>query len=475
MITLFTSGAFAKGNSGLNGFADFQINTKNIEILFEDNILNDRENINNNIYIVDEENNKISMEEFYISSFDNFVIVDLANVKLEPNKIYKLYVDKDLSKEDETKLGVELICPFKLSDNYSNIIELKNKDIEKAIREECELFEGDLTQGHLEECESVNISKLTDFKNLDEINLLKNLYTLNFENCDLSELEDFKLELDECNELKFNQSYIKNFNGFYKNPILEQIEFKNANVESFDGIDNFKNINMLDFWDMNLNEIDFEKIFSTWDIKNLSICNCESDDLNFLNDSKNITDLELSMRNEIDLDDLKNLKLLIDLDLSHSTLKNVVALEDMKELKSLSLYDCEIDDDELNYLGNINSIDELELVNCNISSIDFLTDLENLEWLEIGHNNLNDISAISNLKNLRFLCLKNNEIENIDALKGLDKLEQLSITDNNISNIDVLKELKSLEEIILSDIQVDKFKDVLDELDGVKLDIINRY
>lgn len=120
---------------------------------------------------------------------------------------------------------------------------------------------------------------------------------------------------------------------------------------------------------------------------------------------------------------------------------DISSLSGMAHLKYLTLFDCQLTDEDLkDTLGNCEELEYLS-VSCNkIKNIETLSSknlkflcansnliesiesidqyMPNLEYLSLEGNFVADISSISNLKKLSFLNLRWNDIKDISALEG---------------------------------------------------------
>jgi hypothetical protein len=115
----------------------------------------------------------------------------------------------------------------------------------------------------------------------------------------------------------------------------------------------------------------------------------------------------------------------------------------------------------------ITSLEELNIFNSNLTSIDNFEKLYNLKILNLQNNSLIRIDQIKNLKELRSLNITSNALVSIDEIEYLSNLEEINcsynqiikfwnfektpkikkliIASNNISNCNELIKLKNLE------------------------------
>jgi len=109
---------------------------------------------------------------------------------------------------------------------------------------------------------------------------------------------------------------------------------------------------------------------------------------------------------------------------------------------------------DLTPLASLRYIENLSLLNDNISDITPLTGLTSLKRLALGWNHINDISAVADLVNLESLGLWNNEISDIAPLQNLTGLTYLDVSHNRVSQIECVSQMKDLNEVWINDNQI---------------------
>lgn len=149
------------------------------------------------------------------------------------------------------------------------------------------------------------------------------------------------------------------------------------------------------------------------------------------------------------IDDLSDLKFFTSL--KHLTI-NYQCRINLKELQNLNIRSLSINSCNINYDGfidiiNTGNIRSLSISCNNLSDFDLhkLKEMKNLNTLYLIDCNINDISFIEDLINLTKLGLQNNEFSNIDSLSNLINLEELRLDGNDIKDISVLYNLKKLK------------------------------
>jgi Leucine-rich repeat (LRR) protein len=113
---------------------------------------------------------------------------------------------------------------------------------------------------------------------------------------------------------------------------------------------------------------------------------------------------------------------------------------------------------KLREYGNLNiefpsyyleDIDEFELSNYGIESLDGIEHCKHTVILDLSNNEIADISELWCLNKLEELYLANNQIGYIDALSSLLKLRVIDLSGNQIDDISPLSELDNLEYVNL--------------------------
>ncbi len=143
---------------------------------------------------------------------------------------------------------------------------------------------------------------------------------------------------------------------------------------------------------------------------------------------------------------------------SLKTLSDIVSMENINSLELTG----ETDIESFSVLSSLTNIKSLKLSGCNVSNenLDVIGGMTWLENLDLSDNKISDISALASLTKLKTLNLANNNIKNIDAIGTLTKITVLNISNNRISSVSSLKKLSGLENLNLSDNPVS-------ELDGI--------
>lgn len=154
-------------------------------------------------------------------------------------------------------------------------------------------------------------------------------------------------------------------------------------------------------------------------------------------------------------------------------LEGLDKLAELPKLTELSLWYCQINDNDMQYIEKLTNLTKLDLSYNEISDVSKITNLtklssliltgnkivdinplnklDKISYLSINENNISDISVVAGMKEINiFLCAKN-QISDISSVANLTKLTTLDCTGNRISDISSLKLLRYLKDVSLSE------------------------
>ena len=120
----------------------------------------------------------------------------------------------------------------------------------------------------------------------------------------------------------------------------------------------------------------------------------------------------------------------------------------------------------INYKGDdyitktvVSKINELDLSNKGITSIEGIEILTDLYTLNLSNNDIKDLTPLKSLKSLGSLNISNNKITDISALKDTS-LYYINLSGNDIKDVSVLNEIKYEEEYQGLDLNISNIKGV---------------
>ena len=167
-------------------------------------------------------------------------------------------------------------------------------------------------------------------------------------------------------------------------------------------------------------------------------------------------------------------------------------LSKLKNLKTITLRNGYIFNDNYNIFLNLNNLSEfifencefenadliaslklksLSLINCKIESYSFVNVLENLNELSIV-NGILEIEKLNMLKCLKYLQISySNIIDN--KLLNIDTLEELYIDNTNISNFVFVNNLSNLKKISIDEDQYNNNKEIFRNLMEKNILVLN--
>jgi Leucine-rich repeat (LRR) protein len=134
-----------------------------------------------------------------------------------------------------------------------------------------------------------------------------------------------------------------------------------------------------------------------------------------------------------------------ELDLLNAEITDLTGIQCLTGLVSLGANNNNIPD--LSPLGSLTNLTMLGLSFVFVEDISPLSSLTNLQYLMLGSNNITDISALESLPNLTTLDLARNEITDISPLvsnEGIGSGDDVDITDNPLVCDDVLSAITAL-------------------------------
>ncbi|CAL6063025.1 leucine-rich_repeat domain-containing protein [Hexamita inflata] len=97
---------------------------------------------------------------------------------------------------------------------------------------------------------------------------------------------------------------------------------------------------------------------------------------------------------------------------------------------------------------------ELSIVKCQLSSIQGIGQMKSLQKLNLSQNLIMDFSELSQLENLLHLNLSNSSLEEISFLSGLVKITHLNLNFNKISDISALTQMAQLTHLGINNNQL---------------------
>lgn len=130
----------------------------------------------------------------------------------------------------------------------------------------------------------------------------------------------------------------------------------------------------------------------------------------------------------------------------HITEEQKIDISGLEKLKVL-VFDCNSFDSIVSF-ENLPSLEELDLGNCEISSISKLDTLTSLKTLNLADNEIENIEGLQNLKNLERLNLFSHKISDLSILNKLPKLREVNVPCNHLTKEEIEKQFDKPEIVL---------------------------
>lgn len=218
---------------------------------------------------------------------------------------------------------------------------------------------------------------------------------------------------------------------------VRELDLSGIEISSIKGLENFKDCTFYNFSNCGINDLSLldglQDIICSMDLTGNNLTN-----INKIAEFSNLVNLNLSQNKNLnDLSPITKLQSLTWLNL------NDCNLTDVSGLANITINDVDLNNDSLQVeLKNNNITDVSVLENANIQilflngnkNINKIGNLKNVLNLDLSDCNLEDISILSKLDNLTILNLDNNKIKDISVLDKLDNLFECSIKNQKITD-----------------------------------------
>lgn len=286
--------------------------------------------------------------------------------------------------------------------------------------------------------------------------------------------EDIRVHTDMCGIISTDKDDLVKISSLNNKTLEEYIE-KNFydQIINIDGVKYFnpeiiKNTYILDLSDSNLKNLNGIEYFNGVSEIDLSGNNLDNiDGLAEMIGDNYIYSLDLSNNNIKDVSSLEGKKIT---GLKLDGNKGITGYEKIKDLKYISLKDCEIAS-----LDNLSGLEELVSINLsgnNIENYDRLIELKQLYEVDLSNNNLESLEKISELLNnsdVIMLDLSYNNLKDISLLNDRT-ISTLNLSGNTeIEDYEPLRKCVNLTYVQLNNCNIKDAKDILIEAD------INKY
>lgn len=356
------------------------------------------------------------LEDIYINSYDNNTIVDFKGVD-KLNKLKEIRIDGDILTNTKNIGNISKIPNLELLRVYTEDYRKINVNIKELVNPNLRKIE---IYGKIED-----ISPLTKLKNLEEV-------TLN--NSALSEIdiEKYLNDLEKINvekKLKIEGTLDEDIGPILcgqtktvdisQNALIRRFLSKDSSLYNSDKLTINSNNNSLEKSEINRDNYKVNIKAKEFGNQKYSLTIERSAD--YYNTSKVSFKINYNLNwvNKISADD-----------------KTEISIPD-KNLKTVLLEMHDIDKDKKITKNDMINIEELDITDKSIVSLEGLQYAENLNSLYAAHNEINDLEPLRNLTKLYSIVLNCNKISSIDPLRNVGGWGALS--NNYIEDITPLE------------------------------------
>ena len=200
----------------------------------------------------------------------------------------------------------------------------------------------------------------------------------------------------------------------------------------------------------------------------LSLCGNPIEDLSPLSKQTQLTELYASGTSITLLDPIQSCEALIILDCSYSpvtSLKPITQLpirslfisdiqardfEEIIDMPIANLYCRYLSSENFLLFGEIDTLENLTLHDCGITSINDLYPFKDLIRLDLRYNSIENLNGIEEFTNLKYLVAADNPITDASALSGAARLTSLDIASDTELDFTFLKEMPWIQDVSVS-------------------------
>lgn len=359
-----------------------------------------------------------------------------------------------------------LDCKF-LSENFPDLCSLeidwvKVENIEYLAEMKCL---ADLELDSVKGTEDLSfLKKMKDLENL-ELYHVKGTEDLSFLK-EMKSLQTFSYYNSECKDISPIKD-LKNLKSLYLH----------TGYDTYYDISPLGDLTKLKKLDLYVQTRDLSPLKSLTKLEDLSLrIGIRADGLEVLSGFPKLTNLYLggvTVSDPKHLSELKNLKTLSLINCDFDPKESFSGIGELTGLEKLELYesgdDCMIvyEDFDAPSVSKLTNLRSIEIAGYDMTDCQFLKNMKDLEEITFNQNYILSLSGMENLSNLKTLSLSDNYIKDISPLKDLVQLKSLDLSSNYISDISPLKDLVQLESLNL---QNNAFSDAsaLSELKNLK-------
>lgn len=221
--------------------------------------------------------------------------------------------------------------------NPNQLVNIKDAQLEKLIREDIQKPEGDLTVLDMEMVTGLNINfEETPVYEFDGLEHAINMYYFSYRNGVGKSLQPIS-KLPNLEKLTISYSTIEEESETFTTPLLESVSFIDTNIFDFSFLSNATAITNALIDNSNVVDITFLKDWNNLEI--LSMDENQIVDITPLKDKKNLTDLSFHMNQIVNIEVIATLDNLQFLNLSYNNIVNIDPVLELNNLQAFTIYE----------------------------------------------------------------------------------------------------------------------------------------
>ncbi len=148
--------------------------------------------------------------------------------------------------------------------------------------------------------------------------------------------------------------------------------------------------------------------------------------------------------------DLKWLPNLEKLTIQGNVIDDLSPIQNMMRLQKIYIQDSVISSKDVERIGQLKNLTELQLSGCNLSTIAGLAYAATLEYLDLSNNSIRDISILKSMTRLHTLNLSKNALVSLEDLGSISSLRSLDVSYNSLVTTAPLASLTELTYLSIS-------------------------
>lgn len=318
---------------------------------------------------------------------------------------------------------------------------------------------------NIKECEipeeyQNKIGLITSMKDIDNFN---NLNEISIYNNKIDSIHTYK-NSSNISSLNLSFNKLQNLSGIENYRNLTSLDISDNYIEDLKPLNNLSQLRTLDLSYIGppanngnrnyISNIDINAISELKNLESLIIQNSNVSNISTLNKFNYLKSLDLWKCN-LNIDELylisDNNENMIE-NLAFNEISNISgepAILDMSKFKNLNNLEYLYVSGKLTNINSLNNLNSLDMIDNFISKSESFSNLKNLEWLKILNSKFEDTKVLEDLNSLEIAYFSDTDISSLKYLKNNNILKSLWIVNGNLSDISDLKEFTNLENIML--------------------------